>query len=218
MTTIQSGIGLNNSLIVVGGKSNAFISYNILKNQYNRIFYYSDREYDRDVFKNFGFDLIDNFDEVIEFIKLNNYFIACGGYEQRESFFRLIYSKTRRLPVNAIHNGAKFESNVKIGYGNLINFGCFINNNTTIGNLNILNTYSVIEHDNKIGDLNHIAPRVTTTGFVCIGDRNEIYTGTTIIPFTTLGDDIKIGAGSVVINHNISQPGLYVGVPIKKVK
>lgn len=218
MTMDQNGIGMSNSLIIVGGKSNAFISYNILKNKYRNIFYYSDREYDEAIFKNFGFELMTNFDEVIEFIRLNNYFIACGGHQHRESFFQMIHSKTRRFPVNVIHSDAVFESNVTMGYGNLVNFGCYINNNTTIGNLNILNTYSVIEHNNHIGDLNHIAPRVTTTGFVNIGNRNEIYTGATIIPFTTLGDNIIIGAGSVVINHNISESGVYVGVPTKKVK
>jgi len=41
MTMVQSGIGLSNDLIVVGGKSNAFTSYNILKNQYRRVGYVS---------------------------------------------------------------------------------------------------------------------------------------------------------------------------------
>ena len=214
MPITKDGIGKSKNLVVIGGRSNAFITYNITKNYYENIFYHSDREYDKVLYSNFGFKVIDSLNEIFELIESNDYFISCGGKEEREYFYNIIYNQTSKNPINVIHDNSYIESNVKLGYGNLINFGCFINTNATIGNLNILNTYVIVEHDNIIGDYNHLAPRVTTTGFVTIGNRNEIYTGASIIPFKSISDNIVIAAGAVVIN-DITQSGTYYGIPAK---
>jgi acetyltransferase EpsM len=208
-----TGIGLSNDLIIIGGKANAFVTFNICKNLYNNIYYYSDRDYDKNIFIERGFIIVDSYEEALNIAKYGNYFIACGGNEQRETFFKQIYSDTKRYPVNAIHPGSYIEPGVKIGFGNLINYGCYININTCVGNLNILNTGVIIEHDNNIGNYNHLAPRVTTTGFVTIGNYNDIFTSTSIIPFKTIHDRVIVAANSVVIEDLYE--GRYYGSPAK---
>lgn len=49
-----------------------------------------------------------------------------------------------------------------------------------------------------------------------IGDRVSIGTNATIMP-VDICDDVVVGAGAVV-THSITEPGLYAGVPARKIR
>ena len=74
-----------------------------------------------------------------------------------------------------------------------------------------------IGHDCTIGDFVTIAPGANISGNVTIGNRCNIGTNAAIREKVTICDDVVIGMGSVIL-HDITEAGVYVGVPAKRVK
>jgi UDP-3-O-[3-hydroxymyristoyl] glucosamine N-acyltransferase len=92
-----------------------------------------------------------------------------------------------------------------------------INADSIIGKHCIVNTGAIIEHDCVILDYTHIAPNATLGGIVRVGRRSHVGIGATIRNKVIVADDCTIGAGAVVVN-NISERGVYVGFPAKRMK
>jgi UDP-N-acetylbacillosamine N-acetyltransferase len=107
-----------------------------------------------------------------------------------------------------------------ISVGSTIAPGCFIAHHAhigpmaTIGQGCIINTGAVVEHDCTVGDYTHVSVNSTVAGRSKLGDFVFLGTGATVIDSVTIGDEITIGAGGVVIRA-LSQPGTYVGVPVR---
>jgi UDP-3-O-[3-hydroxymyristoyl] glucosamine N-acyltransferase len=74
-----------------------------------------------------------------------------------------------------------------------------------------------VGHDSIIGDFVTVSPGCHISGNVKIGDRVFIGTGAVILEKVSICDDVIIGAGAVVAK-SITEPGTYVGVPVKKIK
>jgi UDP-3-O-[3-hydroxymyristoyl] glucosamine N-acyltransferase len=89
--------------------------------------------------------------------------------------------------------------------------------NITWGKCVIINLNATIGHDCVIGDFVTISPGANISGNVTIGKRCYIGTGAAIIEGVTICDDVTIGAGGVVVK-DITEPGTYVGCPVKKIK
>ncbi len=109
------------------------------------------------------------------------------------------------------------NESVYVGEGTVVMDNVVVNTSSRIGKFCILNTSTTIEHDCKVGDFVHIAPGSTLSGEVQIGSFSFIGAGSTVINLVSVSQKCIIGAGSL-IRKNISQPGLYVGNPIKKIK
>lgn len=115
------------------------------------------------------------------------------------------------------------SSKSHIGYGADLGIGCFVGNychigpSTQIGKNTILNNAAIIEHEVKIGEHCHIGPNATISGRSNIGDLVFIGAGSVVKDYITICDHVTIGAGSTVIN-NITEPGVYVGTPVKRIR
>lgn len=68
----------------------------------------------------------------------------------------------------------------------------------------------------EIGAFVTIGPGTQVCGDVTIGDRCQIGAGVTIANLTAVCDDVVLGAGAVVV-RDITEPGIYVGVPCERV-
>ena len=106
---------------------------------------------------------------------------------------------------------------VKIGDGSVVMAGAIVNPDAKIGRHCAINTNSVIEHDNVIGDFSHISVGAQLAGRVTVGSRVWVGIGATVINDVSICDDCVIGAGAVVV-RNITEPGVYVGVPARRIK
>jgi sugar O-acyltransferase (sialic acid O-acetyltransferase NeuD family) len=124
--------------------------------------------------------------------------------------FNLIYS-------NLIHRHSYLPDTVKMGQGNFIGAGVVLGSSVSLGNFNYINRMASIGHDTQVLDFNEFSPACTVAGCCLIGSRNHLYSGSVIIDNLRLGDDITIGAGGVVVK-DLGDPGIYVGVPVKKIK
>ena len=115
----------------------------------------------------------------------------------------------------AIHASACIGGEVEIGEGSVVMARAVINSSSTIGKHCIINTSSIVEHDNNIGDYAHLAPGSTLCGTVRVGSMAHIGAGATVKNNITICSHSIIGAGAVVVK-DITEPGIYVGVPAKK--
>jgi sugar O-acyltransferase (sialic acid O-acetyltransferase NeuD family) len=79
----------------------------------------------------------------------------------------------------------------------------------------IINHGAIVDHDCEIGDYSHIAPQACLGGGVHVGRRVLIGAGAIVLPGVQVADDVVVGAGAVV-QRAIIEPGIYVGVPARR--
>lgn len=155
--------------------------------------------------------------EVIKESKLNFgqfiFFIGVGDPKVREKIVNKYPSDVQYATI--IHPSAVISEQVEIGEGSIITAGCIITCNIKIGHHAHLNLHTTIGHDCVIGDFFTTAPAANISGNCVFG--NGVYFGTNSCARqgTTICDDVTIGMGGVVLN-DITEPGVYVGVPVKK--
>lgn len=142
--------------------------------------------------------------------------VAVANSKQRKNIVETLPPETTYFSF--VHPTAQIMGDdVEIGLGSFIGANSIITTNIKIGNHAILNRGNHIGHDTKIGDYFSAMPGAIVSGNVIIGDRNYIGTNSSIIEKKNISDDVTIGANSVVI-RDITEPGVYVGVPVKLVK
>ena len=61
----------------------------------------------------------------------------------------------------------------------------------------------------------HISPGAALGGTVQVGEETHIGIGATVKNNIEICPNCTIGAGAVVVK-NINEPGIYIGVPIRK--
>lgn len=93
----------------------------------------------------------------------------------------------------------------------------YIGPGAVIGDGVILNHKCMVEHYAEVGAYSHIAPGATLLGAAKAGRLNFIGANATVLPDVTLTDRITVGAGGVVCHH-LSEPGVYAGVPARRIK
>jgi sugar O-acyltransferase (sialic acid O-acetyltransferase NeuD family) len=103
-----------------------------------------------------------------------------------------------------IEEGSIIYPNVTIHAGVIVRKNVLVNSNATIG------------HETIVGELTNIGPGSSIGGCCKIGRETYIGIGSSIIEKVTIGKDVLIGAGASVVS-NIITPGIYVGVPAKKI-
>jgi len=142
------------------------------------------------------------------------------------------------MRYNAIHNeteigdGTTFGNYVEIRSGVTIGENCYIDSgvcmtgDADIGNNVTIRNFVVIARGCVIGDNTFIAPRVMfnnldsegqKVGGATIGKDCFIGTNSVIQHGITICNGVTVGAMSLVL-HDITEPGVYVGVPAKKIK
>lgn len=117
--------------------------------------------------------------------------------------------------VNLIHPRAVVSSSVKMGVGNVIMPNAVVNAQAVLGSHCIINTSCVVEHENILQDFVHISPGATLCGNVRVGTLTHIGAGVTIKNNLNICDECIVGVGAAVVK-NITEKGVYIGVPVKK--
>ena len=119
---------------------------------------------------------------------------------------------------NLIHPKAIGDwERIKFGKGNIICAGNIFTTDIKIGSFNIFNLDCTIGHDTIIGDCNIFNPSINISGGVNIDNKGMIGTGSQILQYLNICSNTIIGAGSVV-TKNITESGVYVGSPARKIK
>lgn len=143
------------------------------------------------------------------------FFVAIGNNATREKIQEKLEAKGFNL-VSLIHPSAIIGEDVEIGFGTAVMAGVIINSSCRIGNGCIINTSSCLDHDNIIGNYAHISPGVMTAGCVCIAKSTWLGIGSVVSNNVKICSNCIVGAGAVVVK-DITEPGTYVGVPVRRV-
>lgn len=114
-----------------------------------------------------------------------------------------------------IHPSAILSDDVRMGFDTIIQAGCILTLNISLGNHCQLNLHTTIGHDCRIGDYFTSAPGVRISGNCTIGECVYMGTNAIVKERVSICDDVVIGMGSVVLK-DITDPGTYVGNPLRK--
>lgn len=94
--------------------------------------------------------------------------------------------------------------------------GAIINPESKIGKGCIINTTSSVDHECEIDNYVHMAVGAYLCGNVKVGKYTWIGAGTTVRNNISICGQCMVGAGSVVLK-DIEEPGIYIGVPAKRI-
>jgi sugar O-acyltransferase (sialic acid O-acetyltransferase NeuD family) len=103
------------------------------------------------------------------------------------------------------------------GEGAVVMDGAVVNSGAAIGRGAIVNTNSTIEHDVVLEDWVHVAPGATISGGASVGPFSMIGAGATVIEGIKIAEGCMVGAGATVV-HDLTEPGIYVGTPARRIK
>lgn len=146
----------------------------------------------------------------------DEYIIAIGdNLKRKELFDKYKYSNAKC--VNVISKTALLGAGCKIGEGVFIAANAYIGPLVSIGDNCIINTGCVVEHEVVVGKHTHLAPNSTICGRTQIGNNVFCGAGSTIIDNLYICSNVIIGAGAVII-HDITEPGVYAGIPVRRIK
>ena len=112
---------------------------------------------------------------------------------------------------------AVLNEGVSGGEGAVVMDGAVINFGATVGRGAIVNTNSTVEHDVILGDWVHVAPGATICGGVTVGSFSMIGAGATVIEGIQIATCCVVGAGATVV-HDLTEQGVYVGNPARRIK
>lgn len=135
-------------------------------------------------------------------------FIAIGDPNTKERIVKQLGKMEYRTLVFG------FSGSI-IGEGSIVCPGTIITTNVEIGRHVIVNINCTVGHDSVIGDFSTLSPGVHVSGNVNIGRRCYVGTGAAIREKINICDDVVIGANAVVVK-DITEPGTYVGNPLRK--
>lgn len=145
-----------------------------------------------------------------------DFFVAIGNNAIRKTIFKKLESHGANI-VNMLHPNAVTAEDVAIGKGIAVMAGAVINTGSQINDGAIVNTGSSVDHDCIVDKFSHISVGSHLAGTVTVGECTLIGAGATVINNITICKDCTIGAGAVVVK-NIEEPGVYAGIPARKIK
>lgn len=115
------------------------------------------------------------------------------------------------------HPTAIIGDNVTIGDGSFIGANSIITTHVVIGKHALLNRSNHIGHDTKIGLGLSMMPGAIISGNCEIGNSVYIGTNASVKQGIKILDFVTVGLNAGVVK-NINEPGVYAGVPAKKIK
>jgi sugar O-acyltransferase (sialic acid O-acetyltransferase NeuD family) len=151
--------------------------------------------------------------------KLFDELIIAIGYKHLE-FKKQLFEQIELFSIpfgKILHTSSYIDKSCEIGKGVVVLPGCCLDRNVVIEDNVLINTSCTIAHDSKIGNHCFLSPRVAIAGFTIIDELCLLGINTTIIDNLHICSCVQTGGGALVIK-SISDSGLYVGVPVIKIK
>lgn len=161
-----------------------------------------------------GLKVIGKAEDYKKYINDSEILVAIGNNKIRQVIQEELEESGASIPI-LIHPSATIGEEVELNSGSVIMAGSIINCSAKIGKGCIINTGATVDHDNYIGDYVHISPGVNLAGNVRIGESTWLGIGSTVSNNLNITRGCIVGAGALVVK-DVTEPGTYVGVPVKK--
>jgi sugar O-acyltransferase (sialic acid O-acetyltransferase NeuD family) len=146
---------------------------------------------------------------------LFNVVIAIGDPCARKRVVESLPPKTTYTTI--IHPSAVISDWVEIGEGSIVTAGTILTCNIKIGKHAHLNLHTTIGHDCIVGDFFTTGPAANISGNCNFGDCVYFGTNSTVRQGVKICDNVTIGMGGVVVK-DITEKGVYIGNPLKKLE
>ena len=205
---------MKDKLIIIGasGHGKVVADIAIKMNKWQSIAFLDD---DEAIKTSMGLEVIGKTADAFTYKDEADFFVAIGSNATREKIQEKLIEQGLNV-VSLIHPSAVIGTDVEIGFGTAVMAGVVLNSSTRIGKGCIINTSASLDHDNNIEDYVHISPGVRTAGSVEIGKCTWLGIGSVVSNNVNICSGCKVGAGAVVVK-DITEPGAYVGVPVRKI-
>ena len=165
-----------------------------------------------------SYEIVGSEEHIFSLAQEHRFLITVGQMHTggiRERLFQLVRQAQGKLPV-VVSPRAYVSPHATLGGGSVVMHQALVNAGATVGVNAIINTQALVEHGTYVGHHCHIATGAVINGDCRIEDRTLVGSRATVMPGVTIGTDIVVGAGAVV-THSLIEPGVYVGVPAKKI-
>lgn len=204
---------MKDELLIIGASGNGKVVADIAikMDKWQSIVFLDD---DHSIKSCMGLKIIGKSDDAFTYQKDADIFVAIGNNATREKTQEMLEIEGASI-ATLIHPSAVIGTDVEIGTGTAIMAGVVINSSVNIGKGCIVNTGATLDHDNVIEDYVHISPGANLAGTVCIGRGSWIGIGSIVSNNVNICSECKVGAGAVVVK-DITEPGTYVGVPVRR--
>lgn len=209
---------MKSNILLYGGKSTAFIVYEMLKDKKKKVKYIFDEFIQKPNFK-YQSEFSNKKSDLNKFIKNSKFFFICIGMldGKLRDYISRQFIKKKLNPLSIRSRNSLIDKSCKIGHGFLSMPNVVVHKNVTIGNNCYLNVNSVIDHETIIGNGVHIMGSAYIAGRVKISDFASIGANATILPDIKIGKGAVVGAGSVV-TKDVKPNEIVVGNPAKFLK
>jgi sugar O-acyltransferase (sialic acid O-acetyltransferase NeuD family) len=167
-----------------------------------------------------GYPIIAKDDELEAYINKGFYFLITIGQIKSSHIRKKIYrylKERNALLATVVSPSARVSRHASLGAGTIVMHGAFVNAGAVVGNNVILNTNCLVEHDTIVGNHVHVSTHAILNGGVVVAEDTFIGSNTVVVQGVKIGKSIIVGAGSVVVK-DITVEGIYIGVPVRKVK
>lgn len=202
---------MSKKLVIIGASGHGKVIADIaLKNGYEIIGFLDDNDSLKEIC---GFPVLGSTKNVCEYKENYEFVIAIGNNEIREKIATTYDVKWATL----VHPTAIIGMQVQIGEGTVIMANAVINPCATVGRHCVINTGAIVEHDNYLADYVHVSPSATLAGTVIIGRGTHIGVGACVKNNTNITENVVVGAGAAVVK-NITEAGVYVGIPARRMR
>ncbi|WP_017380770.1 acetyltransferase [Paenisporosarcina sp. TG-14] len=171
---------------------------------------------DQNIKSSLGKEVIGTINDVFKYLDNWDVFVGVGNNSMREKIQDKLETEGASIPI-LIHPNAVIGKHVEIAGGTVVMAGVVINCCTEIGKGCIINTGASLDHDNLIGNYVHVSPGTHLAGTVTVGQGSWLGIGSIVSNNVKIASGCKVGAGAVVIK-DISEIGIYVGIPARKLE
>ena len=166
------------------------------------------------------YKIIGNDNDIPKFAKQGFSFLITVGHlgdsNLRIKLFEEIKKTGEELPI-IVSPSAIVSKYSTIQEGTIVMHQAIVNADTKIGENCIINNKALIEHDVEIENNTHISTGAIVNGACKVGENVLVGSSSVIKQLIHVKENTIIGAGSVVVK-DITEPGVYVGSPAKKIK
>lgn len=141
--------------------------------------------------------------------------VAVGNPTARKAIVASLPEETTYATI--IHPSAILSKWVEIGEGSIVTAGSILTCDIKIGRHAHLNLHTTIGHDCVIGDYFTSAPGANISGKCSFGECVYFGTNAAVREGVGICDNVTIGMGGVVVK-DITEPGVYIGNPLKRLE
>lgn len=167
-----------------------------------------------------NYNIIGTDEQIGDFVKECPDFLITVGQIKSVHIRKKIYENVKKAGGN-LHVFksplAYVSKHATIDEGTVIMHHAFVNIKAKIGKCGIINSKALVEHEAIVGDFTHISTGSVINGQAKIGDNCFIGSNTVVSNNVTITNNTIISAGSQVY-RDISVPGVYIGVPLRRIK